>query len=463
MGRRPIAKDLPYGTTSVFQLGGSVEKRTAQSAKKHKDKAERVQVKTPIRRTRTLYGRSVLKSECSRSSSLTENAALAPCPIRSLRAPGLESKHMDYVLRTGDGFFDVHRTFLLGRTFVDDFQNAVRKLFRRSPQLLVDSYSVAMKLMQSRHETSPSVDVNDISSMARCLVTLTATSCPVASVEDAAMRLLLGQALLVSNVLLPSFATHSITRGALLNVKDWYPALIQQPCFDAITLTPVLIDLVECLVRREMPVIRLPDVDRYVVDRFLGITTTLLPLLYDLCESSYHVKEIGFAIGGLLHCDGDNDVYSKVERNIYNWAPDIPSEFFTRYSAWEVTVMLAQARTYRLAALLAIHRLRRPLVQEDHIAERFADEILRDLSILKTWPPDAATGVGFDFPLLVATLEMPERGRELYEAFEPFRFRRQHSDELLEFIDMVIAARESGYDGLWFDLVHDRLRGITMT
>ena len=125
--------------------------------------------------------------------------------------------------------------------------------------------------------------------------------------------------------------------------------------------------------------------------------------------------------------------------------------------------MLAQARAYRHAALLAIHRLRYPLGVEDAPAHRLADGILRGLSLLENWPLDAPTGVAFDFPLLVATLELPERGRRLYKAFEPFRFRRQHSDEILDFIDSVIAAQHDGYQGLWFELMEGRLHGITMT
>jgi hypothetical protein len=137
--------------------------------------------------------------------------------------------------------------------------------------------------------------------------------------------------------------------------------------------------------------------------------------------------------------------------------------FFTTYSALEISIMLTQARSYRIATLLVIHRLRFPLGIEDLIAHSYADEILRELSILKAWPPDAATGLGLDFPLLVATLELPGPGSEIYKAFEPFRFRRQHSDEILDFISLVTKARQNGYNGLWFDLVQGRLHGVTLT
>jgi hypothetical protein len=142
---------------------------------------------------------------------------------------------------------------------------------------------------------------------------------------------------------------------------------------------------------------------------------------------------------------------------------ELPSCFFTTYSALEVSIMLAQARSYRLATLLVIHRLRFPLGVENVVAQHYANGIVQELSILKAWPPDAATGLGLDFPLLVATLELPELGANIYKAFEPYRFRRQHSDEILDFIKFVTTAKEKGYNGLWFDLVHNRLHGVIIT
>ncbi|OBT65666.1 hypothetical protein VE03_05520 [Pseudogymnoascus sp. 23342-1-I1] len=257
-------------------------------------------------------------------------------------------------------------------------------------------------------------------------------SSSISHLEDAAVVLLLGQALLVYNTLIASPATQVITRGTLLSVKHWYPALVKQPYLDAVTLTPVLMDTIECLVRREVP-------------------------------RSYESKTNGLVRYTSSWDSGEDDTYSEVERRIRDWSPNLAPRFFTMYSALEVSVMLAQARSYRIAALLIVHRLRFPFGTEDLVAQRYADDILRELSILKAWPHDAATGLDLDFPLLVATLELPSLGLDIYIAFEPFRFRRQHSDVILDFIRFVTAARENGYNGLWFDLVHGRLHGVTLT
>jgi hypothetical protein len=467
MGRRPVVQQLPYGTTSVMHLVKGDQNRAVHRIAedqvpcgdvKHADPAKRLRRRRSSRpdSQRPCLGTPVL-------SKAWEGSLCSPPSPHILRPPTRNHWQVNHVLESPESFFEVHRTFMLGPSFVDEFQSVVRRLFARSPQVLTDAYSVALKLLRSRNAKLPDIDGHDLTVGARCLERLMDGSSCITHPEDAAVIVLLGQALLVYNTLIPSPATQVITRGILLSVKDWYPALLEHPYLDAVTLTPVVMDTVECLIRREIPVIRLPVLNRCIIDRILGVCSSLLPLLYELCERSYQAKANGFT-GHVSPWDPtEEDLYSEIERKVRDWAPELPPRFFTAYSALEVTVMLAQARSYRIATLLVIHRLRFPLGIEDLVAQRYAGDIFRDLSILKAWPPDAATGLGLDYPLLLATLELPGPGEEIYKAYEPLRFRRQHSDELLDFINFVTAARENGYNGLWFNLVHDRLHGVTMT
>lgn len=456
MGRRPVAKQLPFGTTSVMQLVNG--NRSDMVHPKIKDQLTCNDIKYtdhPKALRRRASKSDPRLSWATSLYNLQSSHTLQP-PVRS-------SRQVEHMLRTAEGFFEVHRTFVLGQSFVNEFQFAVRRLFARSPQLLADAYSIALKQLGSRHATSQRLDDHDLVIGTCCLQRLMDGSSSITHPDDAAVMILLGQTLLVYNTLIPSLATQVITRGTLLSVKNWYPTLVQRPYLDAITLTPVLMDTVECLVRREMPVIRLPTPDRPIIDRFLGVCSSLLPLLYDLCERSYQAKTSGFVQHAYPWDSVEGDHYSEIERKIHDWTPELPARFFVMYSEWEVSMMLAQARCYRIAALLVIHRLRFPLGVESLIGQRYADDILTELSILQAWPPDAATGLSLDFPLLVATLELPDRGADLYRALEPLRFRRQHSDEIMDFINLVVTARDNGYRGLWFDLVCNRLHGITMT
>ncbi|KAH8194061.1 hypothetical protein TruAng_011776 [Truncatella angustata] len=463
MGRRPVAQQLPYGATSVMHLAlvkGDHED-TVHPAAGARAICNGVKYANPAKRLRSRPGRP--DPQFPRPNAPVRFDLCNPPCFRTLQPPIRSSWQVSQVLETPEGFFEAHRTFLLGPSFVGEFRAAVRRLFARSPQVLTDAYSIALKLMGSRHAASPDIDDYDLAIGAHCLQRLTDGSSSITHPEDAAAILLMGQAVLVYNTLIPSPATQVITRGTLLSAKPWYPALMKRPYLNAVTLTPVLMDTVDCLIRREIPVIRLPVLDGCVVDRFLGVCSSLLPLLYELCERSYHAK-MNSLVDHVSPWDSvEDNVYSEIEGKIREWTPELPSCFFTRYSALEVSAMLAQARSYRIAAVLVIHRLRFPLGIEDFVAQHHADDILRELSILNTWPPDAATGLGLDFPLLVATLELPGPGSDIYRAFEPLRFRRQHSDEILDFIDFATAARGTGYQGLWFDLVHSRLHGVTVT
>lgn len=452
MGRRPVAQSLPFGATSVLHLVSGNKRQTVHAIDADKIIFHAARSTNPAEHQRRHL-----------NISRDTQALSSPTCFRTLRPPVQSSWEVNVVLETAEGFFEAHRTFVIGRSFVDEFQTTVRRLFARSPQQLADAYYVALKLLTSRHAISRSLDSRDLTIGSRCLQRLMNESSSIAHLEDAAVVLLLGQALLVYNTLIASPATQVITRGTLLSVKHWYPALIKQPYLDAVTLTPVLMDTIECLVRREVPVIRLSASNRCIVDRFLGVRSSLLPLLYELCERSYASKMNELWRFTSSWDAGEDDTYSEVERRIRGWSPNLPPCFFTTYSALEVSVMLAQARSYRIAALLIVHRLRFPLGTEDLIAQRYADDILRELSILKAWPHDAATGLGLDFPLLVATLELPSQGLDFYTAFESLRFRRQHSDMILDFVRFVTAARENGYNGLWFDLVHGHLHGVTLT
>jgi hypothetical protein len=465
MGRRPAAQQFPYGTSSVMQLASENQDCAVPAIAGDQMLCEKINYVLPA----TSFRRRVNPQLPRRKTPVLPDATAwtdllysPPC-FRTLKPPLRSSWQVSHLLETADGFFEVHRSFMLGRSFVDDFQSVVRRLFARSPQVLADAYFVALKLMDSRRAVSSSVDVHDLTIGSRCLQRLMDGSSHITHLEDAAVIILLGQALLVYNTLIPSRATHVITRGTLLSVKHWYPALIQQPYLDAVTLTPVFLDTIECLVRREIPVIQLPTLDRCIVDRCLGVCASLLPLIYELCERSYQARANRIVERASPWNSIEDDIYSEIERKIQNWTPELPSSVLTTFSTFEISVILAQARSYRIASLLVIHRLRFPLGIEDLVAQRHADNILRELSGLKAWPLDAATGLCVDFPLLVATLELPGPGSDIYKAFEPFRFRRQHSEEMLDFIKFVTGARENGYNRLWFDLVHNRLHGVTIS
>jgi len=189
--------------------------------------------------------------------------------------------------------------------------------------------------------------------------------------------------------------------------------------------------------------------------------------LYDLCVCSHRVKMHAPApITPPFPIDmqeADDDAYSTVERQISSWEPVLPPEFSTKYTHVETSALLAQARLYKTAGLILIHRLRHPLGVHDETGKRYAESIFHDLSSF-TWSRGSqyASGIGSNFLLLLATLELPKQGNLMIRTLEPFRFGPKQYIQILEFVEYVRVQRNFGFDGLWFDLAEDGLFGVAL-
>lgn len=145
----------------------------------------------------------------------------------------------------------------------------------------------------------------------------------------------LGQALAVFDILIGGTSAHAILRSSLLSIRDWYPLLVQDAFLDPITITPVFSDTVECLVKREIPVIRFtPPPDRGVVDRYTGLCGTLLPLLYDLCECS-HVTKVGKYDEVILSEEYHYDPYAILSREFSTGSPFSHQTFSRNLRGWK--------------------------------------------------------------------------------------------------------------------------------
>ncbi|KAH7014311.1 uncharacterized protein B0I36DRAFT_369281 [Microdochium trichocladiopsis] len=385
-------------------------------------------------------------------------------------------RRVQELLENRDGFFHVHRHFMFGRNFADEYQAAVKRLFKHSPHTLAAAYDAVLSQldlssMQVREDGRAG---QDLKAGSDCIKALIEASSSVNKPEDAALVMMLAQILFVYNMAIGWPAAHMVVRSSLLAIKDWYPVLTRTATFDPIVITPVLLDTIDCLVKREIPVVRLDCTDRVPIDRLLGLCATLLPLMYDLCELSHRAasakKERGpHAQQPLASSPQDfearyratyyNDEYTDIEQKITAWSPTWPAHFLTAYSPVEVVAMLAQARLYRTASLLIIHRLRFPLGVEDRVARCHADAILNEFCNIEAWTSNPDHGLRFatDFPLLVATLELPERGGAIVERLKPLRIQPLNSKGIVEFADVARRAMREGYMGLWFDLAEKRL------
>jgi len=353
-----------------------------------------------------------------------------------------------------DDFAATHMPFMFGPSFTGDFQKAVYSILVLSGSIITDGYLAFLRLMTQYHtSTHTSLCAADMQKGAKGLQCL--RNVGILQPHDAACVLLLGQVLFVFDILTDMFSSsaHAIIRSSLISAKQQFPLLVQEPALDTITICPVLVDTVECLVRRKVPIIRLDLEDRIVVDRYVGLCSTLLPLLYDLCYQSHSAKT---AVGSRA-TQASGDEFDDIEQSIRDWVPVLPSNFFSSYGGKEVQMMMAQANAYHLAALLVIHRLRYPLGVQDTIGQRYANCILRELSSLPQSTPRSWVALPVIFPLMLVMLEVEGPGEELLEKLSSFTVQSICASKLRGFVEHIRAAKESGYDGLWFDLVEENL------
>lgn len=352
------------------------------------------------------------------------------------------------VLNDRDTFYVLHQQFMIGRSFADRFQAAIWAVSPHADNLLFDAYQAVLSLWDIQHHRIKALGEVDVTAGTECLRVLQNTT--TVRREDAPAILMVGQILLVYHIVAMCTSAYSILRSALLAVRPFYDDLLSQQHLDPITITPIFIDTIESLVRREAPVIRGSVCDRFIVDRTVGLCWTLIPLLQELCDCSAQSRTSGVLTTSSP--GGVSDLFTDVEYHIKLWEPRPPPSVFSDYTTPEINVMLLQARVYRVAALLLIHRLRYPLGERDEEALPWANMILAELSGFIAWVPEDMRGVPIGLPLLVAMLEIRGTGEHIIPQMATFATHPRHASEFRRFVSLVWAAREGGFRGLWFDL-----------
>lgn len=432
MGRRPVVKNPPYGSCEVLSLD-----EPAQSPR-HVLSGE----PSPAN------GNS--QTEACPTPGISVEGVLSPPTSREDKPPTSPSFVARDVLNDREVFYLFHWPYMIGPSFTDRFQAAIRAVSSHADGMLLEAYDAALNLWDIKHQRIKSLGEVDVSAGTDCLRVLQNTT--TVRREDAAAIVMAGQILLVYHIVTMCTSAYSILRSALLAVRPFYDDLLSQPHLDPITITPIFLDTVESLIHREPPIIRIPTCHRFIVDRYAGLCWTLLPLLQQLCDCSARAKASG-PWSPSPASDDEPDMFADLEHQIRLWEPRPPPSVFSGYTTREVNAMLLQARVYRTAALLIIHRLRHPLGTRDDEALVHANVIIAELLGFVGWAPDGMRGLPIALPLLVALLETRTSGGEdVIPEMGSFAMHPRHASEFRRFISLVWAAREGGFRGLWFDL-----------
>ncbi|KAK8000396.1 hypothetical protein PG990_012996 [Apiospora arundinis] len=237
----------------------------------------------------------------------------------------------------------------------------------------------------------------------------TLRSLPITDQEDAALCLTLGAALALSMHSTIGMGAADICRYCLTATLPFVEkAVASDEHSKSWRGFMVLLETMDCLVHRQKPSLRLQaGAVEEGVDRHLGLCSSLLPYYYDLCVISHSLTSTtDTSVLALLHKQLDG-IHASVEA----WRPPIhaaASRSTRQLESTEIVILLAQAKVYRLGALLVSHRLRHAFGERDEPADIWSKEILTELEIAQQITERPLRCV--TLPFMIAAVEVRELG-----------------------------------------------------
>ncbi|KAJ5187612.1 hypothetical protein N7449_010606 [Penicillium cf. viridicatum] len=342
--------------------------------------------------------------------------------------------------------------FLIGPSFHESHHRLfVQNLLRPAPTSILKDATVACAAVllgdQYAQHTKTSVEVGH---RRAALAVSGLRSFQISKEQDLVTVLVLGVGIV-------TFAMH-VVDGQPFLISRYTLALVKPVYHTLLTMDPGIMDLLvclvstetfECLIRSEMPTIRIGERDRCdVVDRYIGISSSLFGHLYDLCEASHLMR----LTGGRMDIEMVERL-DAIQDSLQRWKPSPPSDFIERFTQSEVIGMLAQAKVFRLAALLIAHRLCHPYGQRDKEALQLSSAITMEIDTALQ-----STGRSIPcmtFPYTVACFEIT--GTEARAAVvdnipEVVTFSRQSQLQVRRSLSSVWDGRDGGDQIYWFYL-----------
>lgn len=274
------------------------------------------------------------------------------------------------------------------------------------------AFAIALKQLNS----SPAMDTGEIVRHASSAMA-TLRSLPVCNQQDAALCLTLGAAVALSMRSTIGMGVAEICRYCLTTTMPFMEKpLVSDEHSKSWRGFMMLLETMDCLVHRQKPAARLPTGASEGVDRHLGLSSPLMPYYYDLCVISHSLTSTTDTdVLALLHKQLDG-IHASVEE----WRPSLAGSFAGQFESAEIVNLLAQARVYRLGALLVSHRLRYVFGDQDSPAEIWSKEILMELEIARQVTQRPIRCVTLPFMIAAVELRDPSARDKAIESIDDY-------------------------------------------
>lgn len=344
-------------------------------------------------------------------------------------------------------FYSNYDMFMVGPTFAPKYRAAIQQTYVHSPNLLSDIHGAMFNACKKARLGSGTFDAAELAPGASSLMKL--RTLRINSLHGAHAAMALGNALASFDYMTICGGLSLILRYALESVRPWYADLSSMPQFDPISIALVFWDTISCLLTREVPVVQFRPRHPGLAHHLAGLCTTLLPILYDLCV-------VGSKLKGEQHIRPSPDRrphIEEIEQRLLNWKPEVPRSSTESYSRQEIQAMNAQAAMYRSAALVIAHRTLNPIGTDDDVARMRASAVVSELTEYRaSTGPDARLHC-VAFPLLVASLEIPDIPEELWTSIPSLALAPMCLAKMQALSAYIWTERRTGSSSSMLDLV----------
>lgn len=317
--------------------------------------------------------------------------------------------------------------------------------------VLKDAYLAcagALKMLQ------PGIaEVNTHASLRRASSAMrTMRSLPVASVQDAALCLALGTALALFVYSAVGVGVADICHYCLSTTNPYMD--IAMPDADAKSWRNflVLLEIMECLVHRRKPTLRMQSQVFEGIDRHLGLCMPLMPYYYDLCVISHSL------VG-----NSDFNYPVHLQKQLYGiqtaveaWMPSFADDSIDQFKSAEIVNLLAQAKVYRLSCLLLSHRLQYKFGQRDSQAETWSKEVMMELELARQITKQPIRCVTLPFIIAAVEIRDPSARKKALRNVNEYvdQFSPVVQGAAKTFLSRVWHERDINVTCCWFDSVY---------